>query len=222
MVRDAGRTAELEVGLSQVFYQNQIAAGQTGFYLNMNDTAGISAQQTSSGPVTVSIARRVKPGREADYEQWVKGITAQAVKFPGHMGVNVIRPTAASRDYVTIFRFDTYQHQRDWEESAARANWLERLDGIVEGQGSVERGTGLEFWFSLPELPVAHPSPHKMALVLFVVVSTLVFFLNLILSPLVESWPYFFKVLLVVFLQVVLMTYLVMPRVTSLLKSWLF
>ena len=188
----------------------------------MNDTSGVSSQQTHADSVTVSVARRVKPGREADYEQWVKGITAEALNFPGHMGVNVIRLTAASRDYVTIFRFDTHQHQQDWEASQARANWLARLDGIVEGEGSVKRGTGLEFWFSLPELPTSQPSPHKMALVLFVVVSVLVLLLNVILSPLVADWSYFFKVILAVFLQVTLMTYLVMPRVTRLLKSWLF
>lgn len=68
-------------------------------------------QQAESGPVTVSIARRVVAGREADYEQWVKGITAAAVKFRGHMGVNVIRPGSASTEYVTIFRFDSYRHQ---------------------------------------------------------------------------------------------------------------
>ena len=137
------------------------------------------------GPVTTSISRKVIPGREADYEAWVQGITAQALTFSGHMGVNVIRPTPPSSEYVSIFRFDTYTHSRDWEESAIRAEWLARLEGITEGEDLVEKGTGLEFWFSLPELPAAHPSPHKMALVL-------------------------------------LMTYLVMPRVTRLLKSWLY
>jgi len=161
-------------------------------------------------------------GREADYEEWVKGITAEALKYPGHMGVNVIKPTSASREYVTIFRFDTYQHQRAWEDSQQRADWLERLNGLVEGEDSVRNGTGLEFWFSLPELPMAHPSPHKMALVLLIVVFSLVVMLNYLLASFVVGWPYFARVLLVVFLQVTLMTYLVMPRVTRLLQAWLY
>jgi antibiotic biosynthesis monooxygenase (ABM) superfamily enzyme len=177
---------------------------------------------TDLGPVTVSIARRVMAGREADYEDWVKGITAEALKYPGHMGVNVIRPTSGSRDYVTIFRFDTYQHQRDWESSARRAHWLEQLSGIVEGPDSVRKDRGMEFWFSLPELPAVHPSPHKMALVLFVVVYTLIVLINTMLAPFVVEWPYLAKVFLTVFLQVILMTYLVMPRITRLLKNWLY
>jgi antibiotic biosynthesis monooxygenase (ABM) superfamily enzyme len=176
----------------------------------------------AGGPVTISIARKVVPGREADYEQWVRGITAAAQAFPGHMGVNVIKPTPPSRDYVTIFRFDTYAHMAGWKASPVRAGWLERLQGIVEGEGREQKGTGLEFWFSLPQLPVSHPSPHKMALVLFVVIYVILLLLNVLLSPLIGDWPYWLRTLLGVFLQVMLMTYLVMPRVTRLLKSWLY
>jgi antibiotic biosynthesis monooxygenase (ABM) superfamily enzyme len=182
----------------------------------------MSDQEQDCGPVTISISRRVVPGREADYEAWVQGITAQALKFPGHMGVNVIRPTPSSREYVTIFRFDTYRHSRDWEESEVRAQWLERLEGITEGEDAVQKATGLEFWFSLPELPAAHPSPHKMALVLLVVVYVMLTVINFLLAPLTGDWPGPLRLLLTVLCQVLLMTYLVMPRVTRLLKSWLF
>lgn len=177
---------------------------------------------SSSGPVTVSLSRRVVPGREADYEAWLRGITAEAVTFRGHMGVNVIRPTPPSREYISIFRFDNYQHSRAWEDSAVRARWLDRLEGLVEGETAVEKGTGLEFWFSLPELPSAHPSPHKMALVLLVVVYVLVLALNYLLNPLTVGWSPAARIFLVVVSQVMLMTYVVMPRVTQLLKGWLY
>ena len=103
-----------------------------------------------------------------------------------------------------------------------RAEWLERLEGITEGEDAIEKGTGLEFWFSLPELPAAHPSPHKMALVLVVVVYILVLAITLVLGPYISSWPMALRVLLAVVLQVLLMTYIVMPRVTRLLKAWLY
>ncbi len=182
----------------------------------------MNEQGDDSGPVTISISRRVVPGREADYEAWVQGITARAITFPGHMGVNVIRPTPPSREYVSIFRFDSYQHSRDWEESSVRAEWLERLEGITEGEDAVEKATGLEFWFSLPELPAAHPSPHKMALVLLVVVYVMLTVITFLLAPLTGDWPGPLRLLLTVLCQVLLMTYLVMPRVTRLLKPWLF
>ncbi len=161
-------------------------------------------------------------GREADYETWLKSVSAEALKFPGHMGVNVIRPTAASNEYVTIFRFDSYEHSTAWENSAIRQEWLERLDGIVEGAVEVREGTGLEFWFSLPELPVANPSPHKMALVLLVVVFALVTVIRFLLSMFASEWPMVAQSFATVFCQVMLMTYVVMPRVTQLLQRWLY
>ena len=179
-----------------------------------------NSEQT--GPVTISVARHVVPGRETDYENWMKGITAEALAFPGHMGVNVIRPTSGSREYVTIFRFDTYEHSKAWEDSNVRQEWLANLSGIVEGEDEVRKGTGLEFWFSLPELPMAHPSPHKMAVVLLVVVYTLVMSINLVLSTFADDWPTAARVFVTVFCQVLLMTYVVMPRVTRLLKNWLY
>lgn len=178
--------------------------------------------EAEAGPVTVSVARKVVPGREADYEAWMKEVTAKALEYPGHMGVNVIRPTSASNEYVTIFRFDTYAHSRAWEDSPVRAEFRAALDGIVEGEDEVHKGTGLEFWFSLPELPVANPSPHKMALVLVVVVFLLVSGIRFVLSTFAADWPGTVQLFLTVFCQVMLMTYVVMPRVTALLKNWLF
>ena len=59
-------------------------------------------QADTTGPVTISISRQVIHGREAAYEEWVKGITAEALKFSGHMGVHVIRPTPPSRKYIDL------------------------------------------------------------------------------------------------------------------------
>jgi antibiotic biosynthesis monooxygenase (ABM) superfamily enzyme len=61
-----------------------------------------------------------------------------------------------------------------------------------------------------------------MALVLFVVIYVILLLLNVLLSPFTGDWPYWLRTLLGVFLQVMLMTYLVMPRVTRLLKTWLY
>lgn len=174
------------------------------------------------GPITISIARKVVPGREQDYEDWLHGAAAVVREFPGHMGVDVIRPTRGSREYVTIFRFDTYAHRRNWDESDVRRQWLERLDGIVEGEDEVRVGTGLEFWFSLPELPTVAPSPHKMAFVLFIVVFSLLLPLSALANALLGDWPPPLRMLITVLIQVALMTYVVMPRVTKLLKNWLY
>ncbi|KAB7623325.1 antibiotic biosynthesis monooxygenase [Alkalilimnicola sp. S0819] len=179
------------------------------------------------GPITVAVSRKVRPGREAEYEDWVKGVTDAALEFPGHLGVNVLRPgPSTDNEYVIIYRFDSYAHARAWDESAERAEFTARLEPLVEGDTKVKRVTGLEFWFDLPTVPAGAkpPSKHKMALVLAVVVFTMLLLLNLLFNqiPLLARMHWIPRLAVVVVLQIGLLTYLVMPQVTRLLKPWLY
>jgi antibiotic biosynthesis monooxygenase (ABM) superfamily enzyme len=176
------------------------------------------------GPVTVSISRRVSPGREAEYETWLHGIIEAASDFPGHMGVNILRPSGATDGrYVLIYRFDSWAHCEAWEKSDTRQHWVWQLKDIVEGEAETRRVTGLEAWFDLPEVPVQKHAPQwKMAITLIVVVFAIVFPLQLLILPMTTEWPHYARTLLIAVIQVLLMTYLVMPRVTKLLRGWLF
>ena len=66
------------------------------------------------------------------------------------------------------------------------------------------------------------PSPHKMTLVLFVVVFALVSLLTPVIGALMGGAPPTVQLAVGVALQVGLMTYVIMPRVTRLLAWWLF
>ena len=207
-----------------------MAAGVTSVGATPNGEIYMTASEQrlcepgNEGPVTVSVSRKVKPGHEDEYEQWISGIIGAASNYPGHQGASVLRPGPATNyEYVTIYRFDSYYHCQQWEQSELRQQWLDKLHGIVEGEATTRRGTGLEFWFDLPELPVHKAAPpYKMALVLIVVVYVLVLGLALLFQPLLAPMPLWLRTLLIVVVQVLLLTYIVMPRVTRLLKDWLF
>lgn len=188
------------------------------------ELSGKTQPDQHEAPVTVSVSRRVQPGREADYEAWIHGIAQAASGFEGHQGINVLRPSDQTGGrYVLIYRFDSDAHARAWENSDARNHWIAKLDGLAEGDAERKRVTGLEVWFDLPEIPAAAHAPrHKMAFVLVVVVFVLVFPLQVYLGPHLGFLPRWGQSLTIVTLQVLLMTYLVMPRVTKLLKPWLF
>lgn len=176
------------------------------------------------GPVTVSVARRPLPGREAEYEAWISRVTAEVSRWPGYLGVNVLRPAASTGfTYVAIYRFATWEQCHAYERSAERAALLADLTGLVEDDGEIKKVTGMEFWFDLPEVPaMASPSPHKMALVITVVAYTIVMGINLALGSTLAGLPLWGRALITISGQVVLMTYLVMPWVTRLLRPWLF
>lgn len=183
-----------------------------------------TATSSNDCPITISVARRVKAGQEANYEAWIKGITAAAHAFPGHQGMTVLRPSAATKNqYVLIYHFDSYAHAQVWEESPERQHWIDQLPALVEGETERKKVTGLEFWFDLPTVPVtAKPSTPKMVLVMSVLVYSLVLLFSTLLAPLIGTWPAWAKLLIIIPTQVTLMTYFIMPRVTKLLKNWLY
>lgn len=187
-------------------------------------TVNPNQNEITDGPVTVSVSRRVKAGSEAEYEQWIKEISEAGSQFEGHLGVNVLRPCDVTQgEYVLIYRFDTYENARRWEESAERKTLIEQVEPLVDGETVRKRVTGLEFWFDLPDVPVAaKPSQHKMAVVMIVIVYCMVLLLSTMFAPVIGEWPFWMKLLVVIPAQVILMTYVVMPKVTRWLKGWLY
>ena len=68
-------------------------------------------------PVTVTVARRVEPGREPEFEKWAGRLTAAAARFPGFLGAGLLRPGHVGADWHVVYRFDTPAHLAAWEQS---------------------------------------------------------------------------------------------------------
>lgn len=178
---------------------------------------------SSQDYVTVSVGRDVIAGRERDYEAWISGITAESSLFAGHLGVNVLRPTAGSRRYTIIYRFDNMTHAQAWQQSSQRQQWMTKIDGMVDGEAEFKTATGLEAWFDFPQVASSkQPVKWRMSIILVVVVYNLIIALNYLLAPWIGDWGMHARTAIVVTLQVVLMTYVVMPRVTHYVKGWLY
>ena len=177
-----------------------------------------------SDPVTIVVRQYVKPGREADYEAWLKRMTEGAqAHFPGYLGVGFHRPEQPGGQYRQIFRFDSIDQLEDFERSEYRANMLAEGAKFFAADPTLERMTGLEFWFDPPRgTKVAQPSPHRMALVMIVVVFSMILVLSTVIGALTPDWPQPLRLLLTVTIQVLLMTYIVMPRLTPLIARFIY
>jgi antibiotic biosynthesis monooxygenase (ABM) superfamily enzyme len=176
--------------------------------------------------VTILFRRRVRPGREAEYEQWLAELQEASRNAAGYVGVETVRPAEGSpvSEYVSIVRFASYDDLRAWEASRIRDEWLARLPpSVVDGDAEIRRLDGLEFWFRPPGgVPVAVPSPHKMILVILPIVVAIASATGPLLRQLFGEMNPFARLVISATIQVVLMTYLIMPRVTRWLAAWLF
>jgi antibiotic biosynthesis monooxygenase (ABM) superfamily enzyme len=188
------------------------------------ERAIISPPQGTDGPVTTTVTRRVKPGHETFYEQFLVGISAAASHFPGHLGVDIFRPESASTgEYRVVYRFDSALHLRAWLDSGERASWLERAEPHVIGPMRTRFVTGLETWFTLPDRPAARPPPpYKMALLTWITIFPLITLVVLALEPLLTELALIPRLGVTTAVTVPIMTWLVMPRMTRLLRSWLY
>lgn len=174
-----------------------------------------------SGPLTVVAAWKVKPGKEAAFEEWHRGLSAEASKFPGHLGVSVMRQPAPSGEYLVIFKFDSYENLVAWQESPVRQEWLKKAESLRADEVRYQSGYGLEFWFTSP-LSGKYPPRWKMALISMLAIYPLVNLLNIILTPLIAGLSPWVGGLVATPIIILLMTYLVMPFMTRIFSRWLF
>jgi antibiotic biosynthesis monooxygenase (ABM) superfamily enzyme len=184
-----------------------------------------AASLPDEGPVTVIVTRRVRRGREQEYEAWLKGILGAARAFPGFLGVNVIRPSGgADCEYVTILRFDSQAHLKAWEDSPERRAWFEKMhDCIVESEPRTQRMTGLEFWFTAPQATtLSQPARYKMVIVLVIVLFCMLNTLAPLYAGLLADLHPLLRSFVIIVTQVILMTYVIMPLVLRVLSRWLF
>ena len=189
-------------------------------------TRSTDDKEAEEGPVTLVVTRRAKAGKTEEFERWLDDVIHEAMKFEGHLGVNIIRPpNTSSPEYVIILRFDNFENLAKWENSEIRKKWIERGKNVLEGKAKVEKQTGLEFWFtpglenvSAGKERQQQPPRYKMA----IVVTGIIFVLSSILIPQVEQATVGLPILLSTFvgvaIMVLLMTYAVMPSVTMLLN----
>jgi antibiotic biosynthesis monooxygenase (ABM) superfamily enzyme len=186
--------------------------------------AAPSQPSTADEPLTVVSARRVRPGREAEFEVWLEGIGNVAKVFPGFLGRSIVRPSENEQgEYVTVFKFDKYANLKRWTESAERREWLEKVRPLCLDDLREHVLTGLERWFTLPARPGALPPPrHKMAAVTLLALYPMGIGLNVLLGPVLAPLPMPLRALVVSASMVLLATYVVMPRMARLFQRWLY
>ena len=176
----------------------------------------------SNQQVTAVISHYIRSGRESGYEEWLQGISQVAREFEGHRGVTILRPQPGLRaEYVIILRFDEYDHLCKWMRSRDRQEWIERAEPLIEKPENIQVLTGLEALVSLPNTASPPPPKHKTAFVTWIGVYICASLLGYFLVPYLSGLPYLLRQAIVTGLVVILLAYVVMPRLTRLFHKWL-
>ena len=188
----------------------------------MNAPAAAPATQTAR--ITRIARRRAKSGREAEYEVMLREMLAKMRVHAGFLGGDMIPPEVPGDEYQLVVRFASEAELQAWDMSEVRLELLERMKEVAEGEPEFRKLSGLEAWFEPAVVPASmHPPRVRMAVVtwmgIFPVVSLYLWLVSL--WPGFQALPFLPRTAAFTALIVVTMTWVVMPRLTRVMRRWL-
>lgn len=92
--------------------------------------------------VTISINRRVLPGREAEFDVYLAEVSARAEDAPGYLSGRIFRPVRGNRRYRMVVTFATEEDLQRWQDSPERQEFYDKTQSLVEGDAHVANITG--------------------------------------------------------------------------------
>jgi len=175
-------------------------------------------------PLTVVVSRRVKKGEEEAFEKLSGQMTERAANFTGYLGATLFRPSSPEDpEYRIVFRFRDRETLSAWEESEERTELLEQIESLLAQPSEREVTSGIVTWFTLPgQNPVKPPPKWKMTFVSWLALYPAVTLMFVLFGDLLARVPLLLRTMIVTIVVMLLMTYILMPRMTRWFSFWLF
>ena len=174
--------------------------------------------------VTTVICRKIKPGHEKDYNDWVQRYLTLERKAPGYLGTTIIVPGGSKSPlWYIIRRFADKAAMERWDNSEESLRLLKEANEYSTRH--YDTSTGLETWFTLPDLKTLSQSPPprwKMAIVIFFAAYAISSVSRYILTPFIGQWPLLGNAVIYTAILVVSLTYFALPIGNRLLRHWLY
>ncbi|MDO9236066.1 MAG: antibiotic biosynthesis monooxygenase [Aquabacterium sp.] len=184
----------------------------------------------SADSVSFVVRHRVRAGACTSYEAWLVETMRVAAAFPGHQGVQVVRPVAPGVEYTIIVDFSTHDDATHWHQSAERARLIETVQPYLDVAEQVSVGAGIDYWFQ-PDTatagqPPMKPSAWKQWLITTSVIWPLTMIVPWAFGPVFKAVPalgaYGVAHGILASVIVAIVVWLIMPRYTRLVHNWLF
>lgn len=170
--------------------------------------------------IYVAITRRVRPGHEAEFQEALREFLGASFDHPSVLGASMLTPPPGceKREYGILRAFATEADRDAFYESALFKAWEERAQTFTEGEPVYRQLHGLEAWFRSPQNP---PPRWKMAVATALGVYPTSLLLGETIGRWIHSWPIPIRSAVFAICMVALLTWVVMPLITRLLRPWL-
>lgn len=168
--------------------------------------------------IHVAITRKVIPGKEDEFKKALRDFLGESFMHSGVYGASMITsfPGADSNEIGILRTFKDEAERDAFYRSDLFKEWEAYASALTEAP-VYRHLTGLEAWFRSS----APPPRWKMAVATLCGVFPTSFFLSLAVGPFIKSFPLPMRLFVIAALMVCLLTWVVMPFVTRILKRWL-
>jgi hypothetical protein len=185
--------------------------------LRLRARFGADVPSPPAEPVTVTVARVVRPDQREAFERWADDVLQVAAGFPGNLGASLLHPGPDSSEYHLVYRFVDDESLAAWERSSERRSALAHVEEMVDDE-RYARVAGLESFFTRP----ATPGPRwRLTLLTVAAVFAITSVLQQFVMPHLATWPLELRLLLSAFVVVLLLGQVLMPTLTRLFARWL-
>ncbi len=168
-------------------------------------------------PVTVTVARVVRPEHREEFERWAEDVLEVASRFPGNLGASLLHPGPGGSEYHLVYRFEDDRSLAAWERSSERRSALTHVEDMVDDE-RYNRVAGLESFFTR----APQPGPRwRMTLLTIAAVFAITSLFQQFVTPYLASWPMELRLALSAVVVVLLLGHVVMPTLTRWLAGWL-
>ncbi len=168
------------------------------------------------------ILRRVKAGREQDFEAALKRFIQRSMEHSGTTGAHLLFPPPDDphREYGILRSFPSAEQRDAFYQSDLFHQWEVESAEYVEGEAQHHELSGMEAFFR--QRGFAPPPPKwKMAVLTWLGVWPCVLLWSTLLRTIIEPWPAIFRSGLVTAAVVPTLAWVVMPLLTKLFRNWL-
>ncbi|MCT8335072.1 antibiotic biosynthesis monooxygenase [Leptospira sp. 85282-16] len=176
---------------------------------------------------TVIISHRVLIGKEKKYEEWLEVISSYCRAANGFLDWQVIKPIPnLTVTYTFIIRFNSEINLQNWMNSFQRSHLIQEISDSLESGDQYDTRNGLDFLFSFETQSIKPPLRWKQFLITWSAIFPLVNIVPIFILPALRYIiPYENRLLDSFFISaciVYLMVFVIMPKYTSLIRTWLY
>lgn len=175
-----------------------------------------------STAVTRIARRRALPGHELEYEELVREMFGLMRTHDGFLGAELIPPSQPGACYQSIVNYASEADLAAWDKSSDRKHIFARMRHHAEGEPDHVRLDALQEWFIGPSVPAnTRPPKWKTAVVTWMGIWPLASLFIFLAQFWSEGFPFLAVTAINVVLIVTIMTWVVSPVLTKLMKWFL-